>query len=60
MGVGANGSRAGCTVRDLDCIYRETDKLYYRFARSCGLSESAYWVLYGVVVGGGSEVAEFV
>lgn len=40
--------------RQLDCLYNETDRLYNGFARSCGLSECAYWVMYEIEVSGGS------
>lgn len=36
-----------------DELYRKSDRLYYRLARECDLSESAYWVMYVVYVGGG-------
>lgn len=42
------------TVRDIDLIYRETDRLYYEFARDCGLSTSAFWSLVSIVVRNGS------
>lgn len=41
------------TARDIDVIYQETDRLYYELARGCGLSDSAYWILYDVLVDGG-------
>ena len=34
--------------RQMDCLYNETDRLYNGFARSCGLSECAYWVMYEI------------
>ena len=34
---------------DLDRVYKETDMLYARLARGCGLSECAYWVMYSVL-----------
>lgn len=34
--------------RRMDCLYNETDRLYNGFARSCGLSECAYWVMYEI------------
>jgi DNA-binding MarR family transcriptional regulator len=37
------------TARDIDVLYQETDRLYYEVARGCGISESAYWVLYAVL-----------
>ena len=49
-------------AREIDILYRESDKLYYEFARGCGLSETAYWILYAVEVSGGavtqSEIAD--
>ena len=41
------------TARDLEALYRVTDRLYYEMARDCGLSDTAYWVLYEVVYAGG-------
>ncbi|MGN0071907.1 MAG: MarR family winged helix-turn-helix transcriptional regulator [Atopobiaceae bacterium] len=41
------------TVRDIDILYRESDRLYYELARGCGLSDAAYWVLYEIVYNGG-------
>lgn len=41
-------------VRDLDVVFWETDRLYYRLVSGCGLSETAYWVLYDLLVSGGS------
>ena len=40
--------------RQMDCLYNETDRLYNGFARSCGLSECAYWVMYEIEVSSGS------
>lgn len=45
-------------VRDVDVIYRETDRLYYEFARGCGLSTVAFWSLVSVVVGDMAQVLE--
>lgn len=42
------------SARELDALYQKTDKIYYEFARGCGLSETAYWILYAVEVSGGS------
>lgn len=42
------------SARALDALYQKTDKIYYEFARGCGLSETAYWILYAVEVSGGS------
>ena len=41
------------TSRDVEVLYQETDRLYYRLARGCGLSETAYWILYEIVMTGG-------
>ena len=41
------------TARDLDVLYRESDRLYYELARGCGLSDAAYWMLYEIVYCGG-------
>lgn len=40
--------------RELDCLYKEADRIYYGFARRCGLSTCAYWMLYDIERGGGS------
>lgn len=42
------------SARELDALYQKTDKIYYEFARGCGISETAYWILYCVEVSGGS------
>lgn len=42
------------SARALDVLYQKTDKIYYEFARGCGLSETAYWILYALEVSGGS------
>ena len=42
------------SAREMDELYRESDKLYYELARNCGLSETAYWILYAIEVSGGS------
>ena len=41
------------SARALDALYQKTDKVYYEFARGCGLSETAYWILYAIEVSGG-------
>lgn len=46
--------RGPSSARELDVLFRATDKLYYEFARGCGLSDCAYWVLYALEVEGGS------
>lgn len=40
--------------RSFDRLYRKTDRLYYDMAHTCGLSESAYWVMYAIYVSGGT------
>lgn len=56
------GGAGEISARELDVLYRESDKIYYEFARGCGLSETAYWILYAVEVSGGtvtqSEIAD--
>lgn len=47
-------SAAPSSARELDVLFRATDKLYYEFARGCGLSDCAYWILYAMAVEGGS------
>lgn len=42
------------SAREMDVLYRESDKLYYELARNCGISETAYWILYAIEVSGGS------
>lgn len=42
------------SARALDVLYQKTDKVYYELARGCGLSETAYWILYAIEVSGGS------
>ena len=42
------------SAREIDVLYRESDKLYYELARGCGLSETAYWIMYALEVSGGS------
>lgn len=39
--------------RSFDRLYRKTDKLYYLLSRDCGLSESAYWLMYAIYTCGG-------
>lgn len=38
----------------LDYLYNAADRLYGQFARSCGLSSCAYWMLYELVRAGGT------
>ena len=42
------------TVRDMDIVYQEVERLYYEISKGCGLSETAYWILVDIVVAGGS------
>lgn len=42
-------------VRDVDVIYRETDRLYYEVARGCGLSTTAFWSLVTIDISGGTS-----
>ena len=42
------------SARVIDVLYRESDKLYYELARDCGLSETAYWIIYALEASGGS------
>lgn len=41
-------------INSFDRLYRESDKLYHRLAVHCDLSETAYWVAYGIFMRGGS------
>lgn len=47
---------------DLDYLYNMIDKLYHEYARGCGLSDCAYWMLYDLESAGGAmpqrELAE--
>lgn len=49
-----SSKREPTSVRQLDALYQKTDKVYYELARGCGLSETAYWILYAVEVSGGA------
>lgn len=40
---------------ELDYLYNAADRLYSQFARSCGLSSSAYWMLYELERAGGER-----
>ena len=51
--VGAQVPRVP-TVRDMDIVYQEVQRLYYEISKGCGLSETAYWILVDIVVAGGS------
>lgn len=52
-GCGA-GAVAGASARELDYLYNEIDKLYHVYARGCGVSDCAYWMLYDLEVAGGA------
>ena len=39
--------------RELDYLYNEIDKLYHEYARGCGLSDCAYWMLYDIQMASG-------
>lgn len=43
----------GSSPIELDLLYNEIDKLYHAYARGCGLSDCAYWMLYDLVLAGG-------
>lgn len=43
----------GAWSRSFDRLYRKADKLYYAFSQSCGLPESAYWIMYAIYTSGG-------
>ena len=52
----------GAGPADLDYLYNMIDKLYHEYARGCGLSDCAYWMLYDLESAGGAmpqrELAE--
>ena len=48
--MGQEGDR----LIELDYLYNTADKLYTQFARSCGLSSCAYWMLYDLELAGGT------
>lgn len=54
--MGSEGLRAGDLddPRELDYLYKEADRIYYEFARDCGLSTCAYWMMYDVERAGGT------
>ena len=53
-GAGDVGSDAPTDPRELDYLYKEADRVYYSFARRCGLSTCAYWMMYDIERAGGS------
>lgn len=48
------GAPAPDDPRELDCLYKEADRIYYEFARRAGLSSCAYWMMYDIDRAGGS------
>ncbi|WP_165443613.1 MarR family winged helix-turn-helix transcriptional regulator [Olsenella sp. Marseille-P4559] len=42
------------TVRDMDIACQEVNRLYYEISKGCGVSETACWILFDVLVAGGS------
>ena len=46
---------AELTPRDIDALFQETDRVYREAARGCGVADSAYWILYDIVMAGGAE-----
>lgn len=42
----------GAWNREFDKLYRKSDQLYHNLARGCGLSDSAYWLLYAIYARG--------
>ena len=42
----------GVWNREFDKLYRKSDQLYHNLARGCGLSDSAYWLLYAIYARG--------
>lgn len=49
-----SASDAALTPFELDLLYSEIDKLYHTYARGCGLSDCAYWMLYDLERAGGT------
>lgn len=39
---------------ELDLLYNDIDKLYHGYARGCGLSDCAYWMMYDLELAGGA------
>lgn len=46
---------AGCSPADLDVLYNDIDKLYHGYARECGLSDCAYWMMYDLLLSDGNR-----
>lgn len=38
-------------LKEYNRLYKESDILYHNYARSCGLSDMAYWILYSIAEG---------
>ena len=51
--LAASLSGVETTPLALDLLYNEVDKLYHAYARGCGLSDCAYWMLYDIERAGG-------
>lgn len=54
QGDAASAQKQPLSTKDLsasqiEVIYKATDRLYAKFAHRCGISDSAYWVLYAIV-----------
>lgn len=47
--VPARASASVDNPRELDYLYNQADRIYSSFARRCGLSPCAYWMMYEVV-----------
>lgn len=50
----AHPSAAPDDPREFDYLYKQADRIYYEFARRCGLSSCAYWMMYDIERAGGS------
>ena len=53
-----NGRTDSSSVRSIDALFRESDRLYYEVSRGCGLSMAAYWSLVSVVTHDGATQAQ--
>ena len=51
---GRNAGAPAISARELDYLYNEIEKLYHVYARGCGVSDCAYWMLYDLEVAGGA------
>lgn len=51
---GSDGDALPSTPVELDYLYNEIDKLYHVYARGCGISDCAYWMLYDLEIAGGA------